>query len=108
MILIGTDSKAFRGYIRYCTAILDTETGRLEKHYTTTKLMPRQARLHQEAAITIGWSTLFNPEDRELHFDFSPNPIHKSYPVYAAYKGLGKFKPEAFMATAVADYFLEH
>lgn len=108
MILIGTDSKAHKEFIRYCTCILDTETGLLEKYYEVTKPMSRSARLHNEAAITLKYAAMY--DQPEMHFDFSPNPAHKSHQVYQAWKGLanGKFKPEAFMATAVADYFLEH
>lgn len=107
MKLIGTDSKVCVGYIRFCTCILDTETGLLEKHYNTTKPMTRAERLHKEAFYTFKHQT--NDSD-ELHFDYSTNPKHKSHPIYQQYKGLanGKFKPEAFMATSVADYFLEH
>lgn len=106
MILIGTDSKVCAQVTKYCTCILDTETGLIEKHYSVSMQLPRNARLHNEASLTFRWAALF--ENPELHFDFSPNPKHKSYPLYVAYKGLGKFKPEAFMATSVADYFLTH
>jgi len=106
MILIGTDSKVCAQVIKYCTCILDTETGLLEKHYTVTKQMPRYARLHKEAALTFQWAALY--ENPELHFDFSTSAMHKSYPLYLSYKNAGKFKPEAFMATSVADYFLTH
>ena len=107
MKLIGTDSKVYAGYIRFCTCILDTETGLLEKYYNTTKPMTRNERLHKEAFFTFKHQT--NDND-ELHFDYSTNPKHKSHPIYQQYKGLvnGKFKPEAFMATSVADYFLTH
>lgn len=106
MILIGTDSKVHAGYIRFCTCVLDTETGLLQKHFEATRPMTRNERLHTEAAMTLKHAALY--ENPELHFDYSPNPKHKSHPIYLAYKGLGKFKPEAFMATSVADYFLDH
>ena len=106
MTLIGTDSKVHTGYIRFCTCILDTETGLLEKHYEVTRSMTRNERLHKEATLTF--QHLGDYPGAEIHFDYSTNPKHKSYPLYLAYKGLGKFKPEAFMATSVADYFLEH
>lgn len=106
MKIVGTDSKAYKGFTRFCTCILDTDTGKLEKHYTLLREMPRSARLHEEAAITLCWASRL--EDVEMHFDFSTNPKHKSFPIYQSYKGLGKFKPEAFMATSVADYFLTH
>lgn len=108
MTLIGTDSKVHAGYIRFCTCILDTETGLLEKHYEVTRSMDRSARLHNEAALTLKHAAFY--QDAEMHFDFSQNPKHKSYSVYQAWKGIqnGKFKPEAFMATSVADYFLDH
>lgn len=107
MKLIGTDSKVHAGYIRFCTCILDTETGLLEKHYEVTKPMSRNERLHREAFYTFKYQT--NDND-ELHFDYSPHAKHKSHVIYQAYQGLrnGKFKPEAFMATSVADYFLTH
>lgn len=107
MKLIGTDQKVYNGYIRYCTCILDTETGLLEKKYSVTNPMSRNERLHHEAFLTFKYQE--NDND-ELHFDYSPNPKHKSNQVYQAYKNLanGKFKPDAFMATSVADYFLTH
>ena len=108
MIIIGTDSKVHKHYVRYCTCVLDTETGLLEKHYEMSKSISRSARLHNEAALTLSHAALYDPKEVEMHFDFSPNPMHKSFPIYQTYKSLGKFKPEAFMATAVADYFLEH
>jgi predicted RNase H-related nuclease YkuK (DUF458 family) len=106
MILIGTDSKVYQQVTKYCTCILDTETGLLQKHYVASKTLPRAARLHQEAALTLSYSARY--PNAELHFDYSTNPKHKSYPLYLAYKHAGKFKPEAFMATSVADYFLTH
>lgn len=108
MKIIGTDSKQFLNFIKYCTCILDTETGMLEKHFTTRRILPRHGRLHEEAAITLMYADVFKDYEVELHFDYSPNPKHKSHPIYLAYKGLGKFKPEAFMASSVADYFLDH
>lgn len=107
MKIIGTDSKVYTQVTKYCTCILDTETGLLERHYKASKTVPRYNRLHEEAALTLQWGSMYD-EDVELHFDFSTNPMHKSYPLYLSYKGLGKFKPEAFMATSVADYFLTH
>ena len=88
MKLIGTYSKANYNITRFCTCIFDTETGLIEKHYQVAKTLPRQGRLHMEATITLQWLQVF--PDAELHFDFSTNPKHKSYPVYLAYKGLGK------------------
>lgn len=111
MKYIGTDSVAHKDRIKYVTVVVDLPSGTISRTVEYTAPKPTSARLEYEAALTLQkWVEVGYPEDVELHFDYNPNPKHKSYKQYLAWRGIknAKFKPNAWAASCVADYFANH